>query len=238
MHSGLGRARQQGCQNDNGNSNVGLRHGTLPRQASSRHLDDAMRNRKFPASSHTEPKSVQGQKSEVAITLRHVSSTPESRHPADRPACPFRAMRRLMHCSNHQFYSITSSARASRACGSEAQGLGGGQVDDEIEFSGRLDRDVGGLRTPQNRPFRRRAGTYRGDPVRRTSSERSRAADTRCFFQPTAKHAASMRSTCSRPAWRRQHDILQSSNERDLGSLLCHLSTFTYPRSTARHARC
>ena len=36
------------------------------------------------------------------------------------------------------------------------------------------------------------------------------------FFQPTAKHAASMRSMCSRPASRRRHDILifPSGHER------------------------
>src|SRR5437762_5032450 len=39
-HSGQGRTRQQGCQKDNGNSNAPLRHGTLPRKASSRHLRD------------------------------------------------------------------------------------------------------------------------------------------------------------------------------------------------------
>jgi hypothetical protein len=68
-----------------------------------------------------------------------------------------------MHCSNHQFYSITSSTRASRVCGTvRPKGLDGGRVDDEIEFSGLLDRDVGGLRTPQNRPFRRRAKDISG----------------------------------------------------------------------------
>ena len=45
-------------------------------------------------------------------------------------------------------------------------------------------------------------------------SERSIAADTRSFFQPTAKRAASMRSTCSRPASRQRHDILPSGHER------------------------
>src|SRR4029079_14124599 len=42
------RTRQQGCQNDNGNSNAGLRHGTLakPGRVTS---DDAESNRKFPA---------------------------------------------------------------------------------------------------------------------------------------------------------------------------------------------
>src|ERR1700730_9579410 len=34
------RTRQHGCQNDNGNSYASLRHGTLPRQALSRHTDD------------------------------------------------------------------------------------------------------------------------------------------------------------------------------------------------------
>src|SRR5256885_1516608 len=39
-HSGQGRTRQQGCHKDNGNSNAPLRHDTLPRKASSRHLRD------------------------------------------------------------------------------------------------------------------------------------------------------------------------------------------------------
>src|SRR3974377_1000931 len=32
----------------------------------------------------------------------------------------------------------------------EAEGLGGGQIDDELEFGRLLDRDVGGLRPTQN----------------------------------------------------------------------------------------
>src|SRR6266581_4540906 len=41
------RGRQQGGQNDNGNSNAGLRQGTLPHQAHRVTLDDAERKRKF-----------------------------------------------------------------------------------------------------------------------------------------------------------------------------------------------
>jgi hypothetical protein len=47
MHSGQRRTRQQRCQNDNGNSNAGLRHGTLAHQAHRVTLDDAERKRKF-----------------------------------------------------------------------------------------------------------------------------------------------------------------------------------------------
>jgi hypothetical protein len=48
IHPGQGRARQQGCQNDNGNSNAGLRHGTLRTKPDRVTLDDAERKRKFP----------------------------------------------------------------------------------------------------------------------------------------------------------------------------------------------
>jgi hypothetical protein len=37
---------------------------------------------------------------------------PESGHRAMQSACPFRANNRLMHRSDYQLYSITSSARA------------------------------------------------------------------------------------------------------------------------------
>jgi hypothetical protein len=45
-------------------------------------------------------------------------------------------------------YSITSSARSTNDFGDgQSERLGGGQVDDEIELSGLLDRNVGRLRT-------------------------------------------------------------------------------------------
>ena len=42
---------------------------------------------------------------------------PESGHRAMRSACPFRATTGLMHRSNYQYYSITSSAWTSRSGG-------------------------------------------------------------------------------------------------------------------------
>ena len=50
MHPGQGGTRHQGCQNDDGNSNAGLRHGTPPGAKPHRvTLDDAQKNRRFPA---------------------------------------------------------------------------------------------------------------------------------------------------------------------------------------------
>jgi hypothetical protein len=53
-----------------------------------------------------------GSLAEVAISLRHVRSTPESRHQAEGSARPLRA-----NNGNRRAHSITSSARASSAWG-------------------------------------------------------------------------------------------------------------------------
>jgi hypothetical protein len=58
-----------------------------------------------------------GSLSEVGNRIREVRSAPRNGHRRSGSACPFRANKRLMQCSNITPYSITSSAGAGKVGG-------------------------------------------------------------------------------------------------------------------------
>jgi hypothetical protein len=86
-----------------------------------------------------------GSKAEVATSLRHVRSTPESRHEADGLGCPF--------CANNgspaSFDHLVDTSEKSRR-NVKAECLSSLEIDNEFELGLQLDREIGGFFTPEN----------------------------------------------------------------------------------------
>jgi hypothetical protein len=68
-----------------------------------------------------------GPKADVTLLNFDVRFTPESGHPMRHSECPLWANSGLMHCNKIATYSITSSARASKDCGTDKPSAFGGK---------------------------------------------------------------------------------------------------------------
>jgi hypothetical protein len=61
------------------------------------------------------------------LMVADVRCTPKSGHPSAQSKCPLWANSGLMHCNKIATYSITSSARASKDCGTDKPSVFGGK---------------------------------------------------------------------------------------------------------------
>src|SRR5262245_39355291 len=86
-----------------------------------------------------------GSRADITRLLSNVRSTPQSGQSADMLACPLCATSGLMQCSKTRSFDNIISARKQCRRQFEAERLGGLEVDEQLNFCGLLDGQIGQL---------------------------------------------------------------------------------------------